>query len=177
MGNPTCAPKQHAEPEHLECNSHQLPCVAEFSCWTAVAALSLITQLISLAKTTTAGHQRRSQPHLDSSGQQPAKQRVARGCVLPHRASQMMGMPSSLHVMRPSTSADTAYGYTWCSCRHATATNQNTHLPIWLGSKPCVHHMAHNDCFLVEQLRGLPHCWICYLARNKQQLEASSYSC
>jgi hypothetical protein len=32
-----------------------------------------------------------------------------------------MGMPSSLHVMRPSTNADTAYGYTWCSCKHTAA--------------------------------------------------------
>lgn len=65
--------------------------------------------------------------HHTSDGHRPCKC-LLRLLWLHQRASQMMGMPSSRQVMRPSTRADTAYGYTWCSCTQAEMVGC-----VWVG--------------------------------------------
>jgi hypothetical protein len=69
------------------------------------------------------------------------------------RASQIMGMPSFLKVMRPSTSAETAKGYTWCSF----STQRDRQTDRQHGPTQPAHSLA--QCGACKQAAGLVSHW------------------
>jgi hypothetical protein len=69
------------------------------------------------------------------------------------RASQIMGMPSFLKVMRPSTSAETAKGYTWCSF----STQRDRQKDRQHGPAQPAHSLAR--CGACKQAAGLVSHW------------------